>query len=330
MWITLFYIQGDAALWHEWFWVNHVGRLTGEAADKGHIRTGQPFYYVIQLLGYGVPWTPLIFFWYGAMTLKAIKEKYMSREDLFLYYWGIVSIVVLTISATKRGIYLTPVLPVFAVTAAMTIAKGIPKWFKPYAIFWMAFSLAMITVITGFPLVAGFLANHIPPRILAGLAHVGYYNILSLAGLGACLALIFKYRDRFPQEFILVLVTSVLYICLLGAPMMAIDKEKSMGSDIKEFVSQIPESRRARLAGTELSETLVSCFYYYCDLNVPLVWDKQIINDIVSGKDSRFDSLITKKKSRVIDESNLADVPYKVMAEIITGTDAALFWIEAP
>lgn len=328
LWIILFYIKGDAALWHEWFWVNHVGRLTGEAVAKGHIKYGKPFYYVIQLLGYGIPWSPLIFAWFGIVTFKSIREKHIGGKDLFLYFWGLVSIVILSLSATKRGIYLTPVLPVFALISAVSLEKGLPKWFKPYAVFWVILSLILITVITFIPFFSSLLPTSIPYRILEELSDFGYYNVISLSGLLACLALIFMYRDIFSKESGLVLVTSVLYISLLGSPMKAMDREKGMGDDIRHFVSQIPKERLEHLAGAELSETMLGCFYFYCGLRIPLITDRQAVNGILSGQDTRYDSIITKKKSKTGDETNLADVPYSVKAKVVTGTDASLFWIE--
>lgn len=328
LWIILFYMKGDAALWHEWFWVNHVGRLTGDAVDKGHIKHGKPFYYVIQLLGYGVPWSPLIFAWFGIVTFKSIREKHIGPTNLFLYYWGFVSIVILSLAATKRGIYLTPVLPVFALVSAVSLEKGLPKWFKPYAVFWVTLSLILITVITFIPFFSSLLPTSIPYRILEELSDFGYYNVISLSGLLACIALIFKYSDIFSNESVLVLVTSVLYISLIGSPMKAMDREKGMGDDIRHFVSRIPKERLERLAGTDLSETMLGCFYYYCGLRIPLVKDRHEVNAILSFKDSRFDSLITKKKSKTGDETHLADVPYLVKAKIVTGTDVSLFWIQ--
>lgn len=59
IWIVQLYFKGGEQLWHEWFWVNHLGRFTGTAVDKGHLKEGQPFYYIIQLFIAGMPWTPL-------------------------------------------------------------------------------------------------------------------------------------------------------------------------------------------------------------------------------------------------------------------------------
>ena len=46
-------------LFHEWFWVNHFGRLEG-FARKGHIRSS-PFYYVAAVVYLTLPWLPLVF-----------------------------------------------------------------------------------------------------------------------------------------------------------------------------------------------------------------------------------------------------------------------------
>jgi hypothetical protein len=151
---------------------------------------------------------------------------------------------------------------------------------------------------------------------------------LSLTGLLASLILIFKYRDMFTMESILVFVTAVLYISLLGSPMKAIDQGKSMESDIKNFVSQIPESERPHIAGVDLNETTVACLFYYGDLKVPIITDKQEIDSILAGKDGTYDSLMINTRSRTGDDTNLSDSPYRVIAKTVTGTDRALYLIK--
>jgi 4-amino-4-deoxy-L-arabinose transferase-like glycosyltransferase len=218
LWVLIFYMRGDEALWHEWFWVNHVGRLTGEAVEKGHIIRGKPLYYVFQLLGYAVPWSPLVFFWFGEAAVRAVRERCVSRERLFLFGWGVLSLVVLTVSATKRGIYLTPVLPVFAVTAALAMGEESPRWFRPWGIFWIALAMGLVLIVAFCPFFTGILPGKIPPKILESLSRFGGYNILSLFGFAICPYLIHKFRLKLTDARALVLVTAVLYISLSAIP----------------------------------------------------------------------------------------------------------------
>jgi 4-amino-4-deoxy-L-arabinose transferase-like glycosyltransferase len=334
LWVVLFYQKSDPVLWKEWFWVNQVGRLTGEAVTKGHIKRGEPFYYVIQLLAYGIPWSPLIFFWFGAVTHKAITEKRIDEKDLFLYFWGIVSIVVLTFSATKRGIYMQPFLSVYAIVSALALEKGLPKWFKPYAVFWVSLCIVLITLVTFMPFFSGFLfkviplKHPLPPSVLEELSDFGYYNVISLAGLAACLALIFKYRGSFSNVSLLVLVTAVFYVTLLGTPMKAIDRVKGMGEDYRQFVSKIPSDKMGRTAGFDFTETNQGCFSYYCGVRFPMIMDKTGIENVLKGNDPGYDCVILKKRSRTGDETGLADAPYKVIAKTVVGYDTSIFCIE--
>ena len=328
LWIIPFYYKGGESLWHEWFWINHMGRFTGAAIKKGHVVKGEPLFYVYSLLIYGIPWTPLFLFLLYSNTKQLIKTRYLEKNNLFIYLWGILSMIILSVSASKRAIYLTPVLPAYAIMVALSLAKGIPNWFKPYAVSWMVLSLCLIIFISFCPFMTTILPSSIPPHILEGLADFGYYNILSITGFFACLILIFKFRDIFTMESILVFVTAVLYMSFLGAPIKAIDQGNNMESDTKNFVSQIPASGRNRIAGFDLNETTVACLYYYSDLNVPLIKDEQSIDTILKGKDETFDSLIINQRSHTGKDNNRGVIPYHIIARTGNGTDPALFLIK--
>ncbi len=140
VWIVLLYIKGGASLWEKWFWVNHVGRFTGDVS-AGHIRPGDPFYYVNQLVVIVMPWTPLMLYWFWSKTGGLIKSRAIIRQNLFLYVWGAGSIVLLTLPATKRGIYLLPVLPAFAIISAAGLKQLTSKWYTWYAGIWTAVCL---------------------------------------------------------------------------------------------------------------------------------------------------------------------------------------------
>ena len=328
LWIIPFYYKGGESLWHEWFWINNIGRFTGTTIEKGHVINGEPLFYVYSLLIYGIPLTPLFLFLLYSNTKQLIKTRHLEKNNLFIYLWGILSLILLSVSASKRAIYFTPVLPAYAIMAALSIAKGIPNWFKPYAVFWMVLSLCLIIFISLFPFMTNILPTNIPPHIFEGLADFGYSNVLSIIGFFACLALIFKFRDIFTMESILVFVTAVLYMSILGVPIKAIDQGNNVESDIKNFVSQIPASGRNRIAGFNLSETTVACLYYYSDLPVPLITDKQRADTILKGKDDMYDFLIINKKSHNGNNKDCVNIPYQVIARTGTGTDPGLYLIK--
>lgn len=329
LWIIPFYHQGGDALWHEWFWVNHVQRFTGAAAEKGHIVSGKPFYYIKYLLVYGLPWAPLVFYWCYSVIVQFIKERHIDKKNLFLFSWGLLSLLMLSFSATKRPIYLTPVLPAYAIMAGLSLSKGMPKWFKYYGMFWIGLCLVLISFVTFCPLMTGILPPKVPPRIVEGLSHFGGDHILSFMGLIACIFLTVRYRNRLTHESILVFTTGILYISLLGAPMKALDCEKSLGNDIRVFTSRIPESDKNHMAGVDISETFRGCLYYYSGLNVPPVSDPERVISILQGKDELYNQLIFSRKIRTGQEDNaLADEPYRIVNKEMIGPEHALYIIQ--
>ena len=321
-WIISLYVKGGPALWNEWFWVNQVGRFTGEAA-KGHIKPGKPFYYVFQVLGYGMPWTPLIIYWFGAATGRLIKKRAVTREEIFLYVWGAGSIVLLTLPATKRGLYLVPVLPVYAIMSVVSLKQLTSKWFQWYAGLWTALCLVVITVIFILPLAPALLPETIPANVKAVLTDFNHYHVITGLWLTICLGVIVWLRKNITSEYIMVLATTGMLVSLLGAPVQALDKQKSMATDVRGFVAQIPESQQIRIAGTGFDETMLGAFYYYAGWRVSQIAVINRIEKILAGQDDVYDSLIVHRRDKRGDlcpESDLAlYYPYVILSELITG-----------
>ncbi len=329
LWIIPFYFKGGASLWHEWFWVNHIERFTGAAAAKGHVILGNPFYYVEYLISYAFPWTPLVFLWFVYVIRKAVGKRHVDPDTWFLLSWGVLTLILLTNAATKRAIYLLPVLPAYAIMAALGICSGTPKWFGILGKFWVCLSLFLISLFTFCPLFTRIFPSKIPSGVLTALSRFGAYQVLSFTGLVACLVLIFRYRKRLKPETILIFVTGVLYMTLLGMPVSAIDREKSMEKDIKAFVSRIPETDRGRVAGVDLNETTLGCLYFYGGMDIPQVTDREKIEDILGGRDDRFDSLILNTRHRKGKEDRPPiDLPCRIIEKTITGGNRVLYLIE--
>ena len=328
LWMLLLYNKGGKSIWDEWFWVNQVGRLMG-TSHKGHIKPGRPFYYIIKLIEYGMPWTPLIIFWLVSRTTGFIKNRSLSRKNLFLCIWAIGSILFLTISATKRGMYLFPALPVFAIMAAASFKPNIPEWFKKYSDFWFLFCVIIIISINFSPIFVALLPETLPAYINKFTHTFGYYNFFSCAGLIFFLILLLRYRKKFTSAYLMVLVTSLLYVSILGVPLQIINVKKSMKADTRNFVSTIPEPGRAKIAGC-LSETLSGCFYYYSDWKVPRIKNTKKINDILSGRDNRYNSII--KDCRINNKKafgiGLFESPYHIISKTMIGHKRKLFWVE--
>ncbi len=113
---ALIYSHSGTAGVREWFWVNHVQRFI----DPSHTGTGhdQPFYYYLSALPIAVfPWWLPFADLFRPSRWRASSAAFASRpatwrEDrVFLGALSLGMMLILSASATKRGIYLLPVLP---------------------------------------------------------------------------------------------------------------------------------------------------------------------------------------------------------------------------
>jgi 4-amino-4-deoxy-L-arabinose transferase-like glycosyltransferase len=323
IWIILLYVNGGPDIFREWFWVNHVERFTGQS-DLGHEKPGAPLYYIVQIIMDGIPWTPIFIYWIVSTISRGIKNRTISREDIFLCVWGLGSIAVLTLPVTKRGLYLLPALPAFAVMAAVGLKDVIPRWVEWYSGFWTIICLALMALIGCLPLTATLLPAAIPNDVRQVLIDFSPYHAMAFAWLAACMILIFRYRKAVSTEYFMILMTTALFVNLLGLPLKAIDQEKSMGADIRSFVNQIPESQRGRVAGTDFTETMRGVFYYYKGWKVPQINDGERIFNILTGKDEDYDSMIVQDP-----EDPSVSSLYPVKGEMATGThdEHRFFWL---
>ncbi len=334
IWVVLLYQRGGDELWHEWFFVNHLGRFTGTAVAKGHLKDGQPFYYFVQLVIYGMPWTPLFLAWFIAKSIKAVKQRSMDKETLFLFLWGAGSLVLLSIPTTKRGIYLTPALPAFAVMAGLMvqtleIKTFYLKWFKRYSTFWISLCLVLLCIIAVLPLTTSFLSGRIPEKVIKTLAHPGsLMGMTALINLVILIIVLTRYKLWFSTLHKMIIATAMLCIALFGLPVRAVDAVKSMESDIRQFVSSIPEAERTRIAGTDFSETMLGSIYYYTGWKVPLINDSSRIKTILMGNDKDYDAMLINRRKVKHKETQLSELEYKIINYTITGRKRGLFLIK--
>jgi len=149
-WATAFWRTGGRTLFMEWFWTNHVGRFNGTAAQLGHI--SGPLYYLETLPVYLLPWLPIVAwgFW------RAGLDRIFRRELVVPLVWGLGGVVLLSLSATKREIYIAPLLPAFALIAAHTLTKPLPRglaWCANPRFFTMLVGLWLVGLTIAEPLV---------------------------------------------------------------------------------------------------------------------------------------------------------------------------------
>jgi 4-amino-4-deoxy-L-arabinose transferase-like glycosyltransferase len=116
-WADAFWRSGGRALFMEWFWTNHFGRFSGAATQLGHING--PLFYLGALPLYLLPWLPPI----AWLLWRAVRQRALWRELAMPLAWGLGGALLLSLSATKREIYLAPLLPAFALLAAQGLQR---------------------------------------------------------------------------------------------------------------------------------------------------------------------------------------------------------------
>ena len=110
----LVYLEAGYDAVREWFWVNHVLRFT----DPEYTGHEQPFYYYISAIPIAVLpwWVPFV----DVFRPGRWHDSALPNKDLRIYLASLCigMALILSMSSTKRGIYLLPMLPLLALLLA--------------------------------------------------------------------------------------------------------------------------------------------------------------------------------------------------------------------
>ncbi len=335
IWVVLLYYQGGEKLWNDWFYINQIGRFTGNV-NKGHLMPNDPLFYFAQLIVYGMPWTPLFLFWFIKNTISTYKIKIINKETLLFFVWGAGSIILLSIATTKRGIYLMPVMPAFAIMAGLSlryIELGTlwKKLFTNFAAFWVTLCILFLLIIVFLPVIAGFAPEKISEHIVTVLMHPGYLNeIISLFSLLGLIIFLYIFRKQYSSHLKIVFATAMVFIAFFGLPSRAVDAEKSMQTEIKHFVSSISQTDRNKIAGLNFSETMLGSIYYYTGWKVPQISGKTRIQSILKGKDKDYNFILVDDKDIRHTEQcvDLSIFNYKIIKHMLTRRHRRLLLIK--
>jgi len=119
-WLGVLIVGAGAALWvaalppdsrHVFLVDNQIGRASGTNALAGHVR---PFYYYLSA-------APTVFLPWTAVLVPALVWSFApseSTEKRFLLSWLLVGLLILSLAATKRELYLLPLVPAGAILIA--------------------------------------------------------------------------------------------------------------------------------------------------------------------------------------------------------------------
>lgn len=331
-WVWLFRKRVDAETWRQWFWVNHFGRFSGEAKFKGHMHPGKLHYYLKSITMYCAPWMLFVWVWIvGSIRRFRKTELPIRRASAFLLIWGLGSWGLLTLSDTKRDIYLLPVMPAFALMTTLMLREKSAGWIRGYTWFWVVINLVLGTVCVFLPLVIRPFLDSIPepmrePALTFGFRHMVCLGLLALGILAACR---FRHR-RIEPAVCLFVTTAVMFIGLFMVPLKMMDYQKNMVPAMNTFLDGIPREERSRIAGWNFSQTDLAMFYICGDWKVPQIRSTERVEAILAGRDAEYDSIIL---NQVKVFSDVVAEPYEIVLEGYLRQRSqyrGLFWIKRP
>ncbi len=292
-WVVLLRITGTEAIWHEWFWVNHVGRFMGTTPKLGHLHPHQPLYYVKAIAEYSLPWLPLFVLWFGKVTVNIFKKENLTTNNIFLFLALVLNISLLTISETKRGLYLFPLLPLIAIATVSVLSELEKKWFVIYSYVWRTFCVVVIMALLTLPFYSELLANKLPTILLTYFSHFNWYYALVVALIIG--SFWWQKQKKFTQFESIALVTLLFYISFFTLLNPSIDIIKSKREQTSHLLSKIPLNKRAHIASFGFSETNQAMFFIMDNWSIPKLDNIEQVADILKGK-SQYDSVIVLHK----------------------------------
>jgi hypothetical protein len=257
-------------------------------------------------------------------------------EQAVVWSWGWLTVLLLSFAATKRSLYLQPVLPAFALMATMMLTTPVPRWMRYYSLGWGGFCLVLSLAVALTPLYAKRFATQLQPDVFLQMSAWHLRQLLAVLAAGLIGWLIWHYRQSQGTFALLTATTGLLFVALFSSAMPIIDQAKSLAQETRQFVQQIPERDRRRAAGWNFDETLQGALYFYNRWSVPLINDKSRLVHILQGRDADYDSIIFNKTSAVgNDLLTLADIrdppPYQILAEAHPRSDKkreGVYWIK--
>jgi 4-amino-4-deoxy-L-arabinose transferase-like glycosyltransferase len=351
-WMLALRAVGGRGLWNEWFWANHVGRFSGGATQLGHIQP--PWYYLPVFPVYLLPWLVIVLVGIKNL-LTALLRRQMTPAGRVLAAWALGGLLVLSITATKRDIYLSVLLPACAMIGAQVLHVPMSRKLQNSLWLWVGCMLGGLLVFIVAPLLGS------QARLLTG--GWGWYQVIAgLTALGCCLFLGGVSRIRATERELAVsrlqrsepraspvwrpasgvwclpffqrvlAATALFYIGGLTILFPMVDRVKSYGSAFRDMADRVAADPSTRVAGAthvaswRFDETTRAGFYYYCDLVFPSLSDINDLNQVLERRHSRFDAILALSRNFPPKSESLP--PWRVREEVRMGPHRALQLIE--
>ena len=341
LWVLAIYRHPDPAAWKAWFWDNQIGRTTGTATALGHHNPWAIHYYVVLLPVVLGPWFPHLV---HALVLRVRRfrappwKTLLSTPAFFLACWGFGGLLLLTIPSTKRGVYLLPLYPAYALLAAAAIPVAANRFYRIWTAVWEILAALLAAVLLLLPAIARLLPPDFTiPAAAVPLLHWTAWHTFTLLLSLLWLALRRSLRDATPAHR-LFLASAFLWLTVFAVPFQAVDAAKSMQAAARQIAAALPADP-SRTAAYHLDETARAALEYYAGvilepLDVPRDANNSpvkelaapVIARILDGKDPDYGTVLAQARR----DRDKIWPPSAEAAHVVLGGRRNLYFLAPP
>lgn len=295
-WMAALKLHNESA-WKAWFWDNQFGRFTGSAEALGHHHGGKPTYYIETLLIAMAPWSFALILWVRDLWRNRRSKTWFDTATLSLAAWGFGALLLLTLSVTKRDIYLAPALPAFCIMAAMALESTPPAWFRWWLAAWSGIFLVAAIVAAFSPLLLSMpslRAMPIPPATTSWLAtwHAEHFSAMALAAIAIALVICRK-RMAFHPALVPAGVLALSLSALLTLCSVAVNQSKNLREPAEMFAGAVPRHMQARACAFLLTETDRGALSFHTDWRIRSIHTRDELLAVLNGRHPRFDTVVS-------------------------------------
>lgn len=316
IWMIAFRQTAGEDLWEEWFWTNHFGRFRGKAAHLGHARG--PFYYIPNIIMFTLPWLACIAAGVVAGWKTLRRSKFKNPALLCALLWGIGGIVMLSLSVTKRGIYLGPLLPAFAMLAAVGINSVYRRTTEISMTIWSILCVTALAILAAAPFFTSFIPD---PSNLYGIdkneitRRLWTSGFIAFGGAIACIALFTARNIYRPARTIA--ITALSLIILMNTLFPILDLFKNYQNGFVKFSGHLAEYQNIKPAAWNFDETTKACFYYYSSLVFPHIDSQEELDTILAGQHTDFNSVVAYSRNELTAENSMENATVLESVKIV-------------
>ena len=311
-WMAAFRAAGGPELWRAWFVDNQVGRFLGRTTQLGHLNP--PYYYFLQAPLFLLPWTPALAGWIVHRGWRRRPSSLPARRLLRIAAaWAFGTVLLLSLSGTKRTIYLYPLLPAFALLIASYLESE-PPWVRA-----AQGALAAVLVLGTLLVSAATLqwtGEHFrpawkpnPAALVCAAAGVILFLRLNRSSLARTAA-----------------AAALFYLALVFAVVPELDRYKNYGPKIASLARAIPDGERDRVCGWQIDESTRAFFAYHCRLNIRDIEDRERLNRILAGEDPLY-RLVVSRAERILPAADIGRC--ELLAQVKMGGHRNMLLIRA-